>query len=121
MRVVGALYGAWGLDRYGATPVRVDRLLHLAAWLEELRRRWLEEAARAGAMYLPAAFVTFKLVAVWLVRFGACACGVLLHLVRGMILLATVGPSHGTGGKALSWVGGTTHEADSSLTDRSDE
>jgi hypothetical protein len=60
VRVVGVQYGAWGMQRYGATPRRVEALEHLAGWLRELQRRIAAERHEASRKLLPSAFVTFR-------------------------------------------------------------
>ncbi|EIE18583.1 DUF221-domain-containing protein [Coccomyxa subellipsoidea C-169] len=69
--VVGVKYGAWGRDRYGVKPVKVDaleadagavcvRLQFYRDRMNEVRRLILEEQKRTKDKSVPSAFVTFK-------------------------------------------------------------
>jgi hypothetical protein len=65
VRVVGALLGAWGLQRYGKKPAKVDALDFYPARLAELRRLIREAEPAARCDFYPAAFVTFRCVPLW--------------------------------------------------------
>ncbi|CAL8466090.1 g5626 [Coccomyxa elongata] len=59
-RVAGVKYGAWGRDRYGVKPVKVDTLEFYRDRMNELRRLILQEQKRTKDKSVPSAFVTFK-------------------------------------------------------------
>ncbi|DBA75042.1 hypothetical protein WJX77_009599 [Trebouxia sp. C0004] len=60
VRVIGARYGKWGRDRYGAKPQKVDALEFYPDRLRELWDRIQEEQGKAKDKALSTAFVTFK-------------------------------------------------------------
>ncbi|KAL4853137.1 CSC1-like protein [Chlorella vulgaris] len=60
--VIGATMGAWGREKYGMKPTKVDAFEFYRDRLTELRRGILEEQGKAQAPHsvFPAAFVTFR-------------------------------------------------------------
>ena len=62
IRVVGALLGEWGKNKYGMKPVKKDALEYLPVYLDHLRDLIHEEQAKALETDAPVAFVTFKWV-----------------------------------------------------------
>ncbi|KAI7841239.1 hypothetical protein COHA_005076 [Chlorella ohadii] len=58
--VVPAKWGGWGLQRYGASPRRVDALQHYRDRLAEVWRQMAEEREGALLRVAPSAFVTFR-------------------------------------------------------------
>lgn len=60
VRVVGAMLGPWGKEKYGMKPVKVDALEFYPARLEELKRQIREQEPLCKADYYPTSFVTFN-------------------------------------------------------------
>ncbi len=60
VRVLGLKHGAWGVERYGNRPMKVDALEFYPAKLAELLRLMAERQAAARSSFVPTAFVTFK-------------------------------------------------------------
>ena len=60
VRVVGALLGPWGKEKYGMKPVKVDALEFYPARLIELRRQIREAEPQAHVDFYPSSFVTFR-------------------------------------------------------------
>jgi hypothetical protein len=60
VRVIGALLGAWGKERYGMKPVKVDALDFYPARMTELKRQIREAEPLARSDFYPTSFVTFR-------------------------------------------------------------
>ncbi|KAL6782290.1 hypothetical protein ACKKBG_A06245 [Auxenochlorella protothecoides x Auxenochlorella symbiontica] len=60
MTVVGPTMGAWGREKYGLKPVKVEALQFLHDRLEQLKVEIEEQQVKARGKLFPSAFVTFN-------------------------------------------------------------
>ena len=60
VRVMGAMMGAWGREKYGMKPIKKDALEYWPERLERLKEEIMKETTEAHDKTVPCAFVTFR-------------------------------------------------------------
>lgn len=60
VRVMGAMMGSWGREKYGMKPIKKDALEYWPERLERLKEEILKETGEAHNQTVPCAFVTFR-------------------------------------------------------------